>query len=124
MWMTVDRRRFATALADNEATRAFAALLPLTLDMAELDGNEADLVALRDVTQPADVLWMPLFYHDLHTALIRARGATAADFNRPSTSDSSPMGAMSSSTMPLLQGRARVMPNRCIEPTLLPSARR
>src|SRR3546814_11018747 len=23
-----------------------------------------------------------MFYHDLHTALIRARGATAADFNR------------------------------------------
>jgi predicted methyltransferase len=42
----------------------------------------ADLVALQDVTQPADVLWLHLFYHDLHTALIRARGATAAHFNR------------------------------------------
>ena len=42
----------------------------------------ADLVALPEVTQPADVLWLHLFYHDLHTALIRARGATAADFNR------------------------------------------
>ncbi|NMN06454.1 MULTISPECIES: class I SAM-dependent methyltransferase [unclassified Novosphingobium] len=42
----------------------------------------ADLVAIAEVTQPADVLWMHLFYHDLHTKLIQARGATAADFNR------------------------------------------
>src|SRR5258707_2750297 len=42
----------------------------------------ADLVAMQEVTQPADVLWLHLFYHDLHTALIQARGATASDFNR------------------------------------------
>jgi predicted methyltransferase len=42
----------------------------------------ADLVAMPEVTQPADVLWLHLFYHDLHTALIKARGATAAHFNR------------------------------------------
>jgi predicted methyltransferase len=42
----------------------------------------ADLVAMPEVTQPADVLWLHLFYHDLHTALMRARGATPADFNR------------------------------------------
>jgi len=42
----------------------------------------ADLVAMREATQPADVLWLHLFYHDLHTALIQARGATAAHFNR------------------------------------------
>lgn len=42
----------------------------------------ADVVALREVTQPADVLWLHLFYHDFHTALIQAKGATAADFNR------------------------------------------
>ncbi|WP_419224946.1 cyclophilin-like fold protein [Pseudomonas syringae] len=40
MWMTVGERRFAITLADNEATRAFAATLPLTLDMEELNGNE------------------------------------------------------------------------------------
>ena len=27
-------------------------------------------------------LWLHLFYHDLHTALMQTRGATAADFNR------------------------------------------
>jgi hypothetical protein len=45
MWMTVSERRFAITLADTEAARAFAAQLPLTLDMAELNGNEkhADL---------------------------------------------------------------------------------
>ncbi len=45
MWMTVGERRFAITLADTEAARAFAALLPLTLDMADLHRNEkyADL---------------------------------------------------------------------------------
>jgi predicted methyltransferase len=42
----------------------------------------ADLVAMAEVTQPADVVWLHLFYHDLHTALIQAKGATAVDFNR------------------------------------------
>lgn len=40
MWMTVAERRFAITLADNAAARAFTAQLPLTLDMAELNGNE------------------------------------------------------------------------------------
>jgi predicted methyltransferase len=47
-----------------------------------VEAVSADLVALLEVTQPADVLWMHLFYHDLHTALIQKKGATAADFNR------------------------------------------
>ena len=42
----------------------------------------ADLVAMPEAMRPADILWMHLFYHDLHTALIQARGATAAHFNR------------------------------------------
>jgi predicted methyltransferase len=37
---------------------------------------------MPEATQPADVLWLHLFYHDLHTALIQKKGATAADFNR------------------------------------------
>ena len=45
MWMTVGERRFAITLADNASARAFAARLPLALDMSELNGNEkhADL---------------------------------------------------------------------------------
>ena len=35
MWMTVSERRFAITLADTEAARAFAAMLPLTIDMAD-----------------------------------------------------------------------------------------
>ena len=42
----------------------------------------ANLLAMSEAMQPADVLWLHLFYHDLHTALIQARGATAAQFNR------------------------------------------
>ena len=40
MWMTVGERRFAVTLTDNAAARAFAAQLPLTLEMSELNGNE------------------------------------------------------------------------------------
>lgn len=38
--MRVGERRFAVTLADNEVARAFAAQLPLTLDMPDLNGNE------------------------------------------------------------------------------------
>lgn len=47
-----------------------------------VDAVSSDLVEMPKVMQPADVLWLHLFYHDLHTALMQARGATAADFNR------------------------------------------
>jgi predicted methyltransferase len=49
---------------------------------ANVEAVTADLVAMPEVTQPADVLWLHLFYHDLHTALIQKKGATAAQFNR------------------------------------------
>lgn len=38
--MCVAERNFAVVLADTDAARAFAALLPLELEMAELNGNE------------------------------------------------------------------------------------
>ncbi len=47
-----------------------------------VEAVSADLVAMPEVTRPADVLWLHLFYHDLHTDLMRAKGATAAAFNR------------------------------------------
>ena len=40
VWMSAGETRFAITLTDNAAARAFAALLPLTLDMSELNGNE------------------------------------------------------------------------------------
>lgn len=40
MWMTVGERRFAITLADTEAAHAFAAMLPLTIDMPDLNSNE------------------------------------------------------------------------------------
>jgi predicted methyltransferase len=52
------------------------------LGRENVEAVSADLVAMPEATQPADVLWLHLFYHDLHTALIQARGATAAHFNR------------------------------------------
>jgi predicted methyltransferase len=50
--------------------------------LENVEAVSADLVALPDVTLPADVVWLHLFYHDLHTELMQARGATAARFNR------------------------------------------
>jgi predicted methyltransferase len=47
-----------------------------------VEAVSADLVAMPEVTQPADVLWLHLFYHDLHTELMQKNGATAAQFNR------------------------------------------
>src|SRR5690348_1841809 len=40
MWMSVGTQRFAVTLEDNLTARAFARLVPLTLEMAELNGNE------------------------------------------------------------------------------------
>lgn len=40
MWMTMGTRRFAVTLEDNPTARAFVQLLPATLDMTELNGNE------------------------------------------------------------------------------------
>ena len=44
-WMTIGQRRFGITLADSAAARAFAAAMPLSLEMADLNGNEkhADL---------------------------------------------------------------------------------
>jgi len=47
-----------------------------------VEAVSADLLAISAATQPADVVWLHLFYHDLHTALMQKKGATAADFNR------------------------------------------
>jgi hypothetical protein len=45
MWMTVGQRRFAITPADTDAARAFASMLPLSIEMDDLNGNEkkADL---------------------------------------------------------------------------------
>ncbi|QJW85914.1 hypothetical protein HK414_24335 [Ramlibacter terrae] len=40
VWMAIGERRFSITLADTEGARAFAAMLPLTLDMPDLNGNE------------------------------------------------------------------------------------
>jgi predicted methyltransferase len=42
----------------------------------------ADLAALPNRSESVDVVWLHLFYHDLHTALLQTKGATPADFNR------------------------------------------
>ena len=46
-----------------------------------VDAVSADLVAIAEATEAADVVWMHLFYHDLHTPLMQTRGATADAFN-------------------------------------------
>jgi hypothetical protein len=40
MWMTIGEQRLAITLEDSETSRALARLLPLTLEMTELNANE------------------------------------------------------------------------------------
>lgn len=47
MWMTVGELRFAITLADTEAARAFAAMSPLSMDMADLNSNEKHAELLK-----------------------------------------------------------------------------
>jgi predicted methyltransferase len=56
--------------------------LATNTDHANIEAASADLMAMAEVTQQADILWLHLFYHDLHTELIQKRGARPADFNR------------------------------------------
>jgi hypothetical protein len=79
-----------------------------------VDAVSADLVALPEATRPADVLWLHLFYHDLHTALIRPGARRRPTSIEPSTTDSSLQGSTSSSITPPPPERARAMPRRCI----------
>lgn len=54
--------------------------------LAKEPGRENVKVASADLVAPPgsalDVVWLNLFYHDLHTPLGQARGATADAFNR------------------------------------------
>lgn len=74
MWMTIGERRFSITLADNAAARAFAAQFPLTLDMAELNGNEmhADLLrALRtDAGRPGIIHAGDLMLYGSNTVVV------------------------------------------------------
>jgi len=74
MWMTVGERRFAITLTDNAAARAFAAQLPLTLDMNELNGNEkhADLrTALpANASRPGTIRRGDLMLYGTTTAVV------------------------------------------------------
>ena len=74
----------------------------------------ADLVSLPASTQSFDVVWMHLFYHDLHTAThADERRDTGRLSIEPFMSGSSPAGFTSSSIM--LRPRVwRVMRSRCI----------
>ncbi|HEY4183387.1 MAG TPA: hypothetical protein VGM90_41470 [Kofleriaceae bacterium] len=54
----------------------------LARERKNVEAVSANLVAMPTVTQHADVLWLHLFYHDLHTELMQSKGATAGQFNR------------------------------------------
>lgn len=74
MWMTIGERRFAVTLADSVAARAFAARLPLTLDMAELNGNEkhADLPTPlpANASRPGTIRNGDLMLYGTHTVVV------------------------------------------------------
>jgi predicted methyltransferase len=89
-----------------------------------VEAVSADLVAMPEVTQPADVLWLHLFYHDLHTPLIQARGATAADFNRAVYERLKPGGSYVIIDHAAAVGAGTSDARRCIGLSLRPLARR
>ena len=74
MWMTVGDRRFAVTLTDDAAARAFAARLPLTLDMSELNGNEkhADLpdALLANASRPGTIRNGDLMLYGTNTVVV------------------------------------------------------
>ena len=74
MRMTVGERRFSITLADTDAARAFAARLPLTLDMAELNGNEkhADLSQAlpTDASRPGTIRNGDLMLYGSNTVVV------------------------------------------------------
>jgi hypothetical protein len=74
MWMTVGDRRFAITLSDNDAARAFAAQVPLMLDMSELNGNEkyADLPKAlpADASRPGTIRNGDLMLYGTNTLVI------------------------------------------------------
>jgi hypothetical protein len=74
MWMTVGERRFAITLADSEAARAFAAMLPLTIDTADLNRNEkhADLPRAlpTDATRPGTIRSGDLMLYGSRTLVV------------------------------------------------------
>ena len=53
MWMTIGERRFAIALAETEAARAFAAMLPLTIDMPDFNDNEKHAIDGYNLSVPS-----------------------------------------------------------------------
>jgi hypothetical protein len=74
MWMTVGERRFAITLTDNAAARAFAAQLPLTLDMSELNGNEKHAKLPKALpakaSQPGTIRSGDLMLYDTDTLVV------------------------------------------------------
>ncbi|MES2716081.1 MAG: cyclophilin-like fold protein [Pseudomonadota bacterium] len=54
MWMTIGTRRFAVTLEDNPTERAFMQLLPMTLDMPDLNSNEKHVRLPRSLPTQAE----------------------------------------------------------------------
>jgi hypothetical protein len=55
MWMTIGDHRFAITVADTDAARAFVAMLPLTLDMPDLNANEKHVKLPKPLPAKASV---------------------------------------------------------------------
>lgn len=53
MWMTFGTHRFAVTLEDSPTARAFVALLPATLEMPDLNGNEKHVTLPRPLPTAA-----------------------------------------------------------------------
>ncbi len=74
MWMTVGGRRFAVTLASTEAALAFAARLPMTLDMTDLNGNEKKFDLPKDLpanpSRPGTIRHGDLMLYGTNTVVV------------------------------------------------------
>lgn len=74
MWITIGEHRFSITLADTEAARAFAAMLPLSIDMADLNGNEKHAELPKSLptkaTRPGTILTGDLMLYGSRTLVV------------------------------------------------------
>jgi len=89
-----------------------------------VEAVSADIVAMPEATQPADVLMAAPVLPRFHTALIQARGATAAHFNRAVYERLKPGGSYVIVDHAAAVGAGTSDASRCIGLSLHPFARR
>lgn len=74
IWMTVREQRFAITLADTKAAREFVAMLPLAIEMPDLNSNEKHATLSKplstDTIRPGNIHTGDLMLYGSHTLVV------------------------------------------------------